>query len=349
MKIEPYASIKDRHSFHCDVHARFWTEYDTVGELEAILRDASDFGLPIMPVGAGSNLLFRDDYPGILLHSNIQGIEIIESDLSSALVRVGSGVVWDDFVAWAVSNGLAGVENLSGIPSSVGATPVQNIGAYGVEVKDVLDRVEVLDRETLETTVLKASDCALGYRDSLFKHEWKDKYVVTHVVYRLTPYNMSSTSAGYSFRLDYGQLRERVMAATGGNPTLEAVRECVLAIRGEKLPDPSVLGNAGSFFVNPELTEAEFKNLQEKFPEIPFWDLSSNAEKRNKVPAAWLIEQAGWKGKNLGEAGCYEKQPLVLVNRGQATGNDIYALYEKIAADVERISGICLCPETVII
>ena len=339
MHIEAYAPLKERHSFHCEAAARFWAEYDTPEELAAILRDAADFGLPITSVGGGCNLLFTEAWPGILLHSKIKEISIVSQDGDGVSVKVGSGVVWDDFVAWSIAQGLCGVENLSGIPGLTGAVPVQNIGAYGMEAKETIEKVEVMDRDTLEVREIPAADCRLGYRDSRFKHEWKDKYVVLYVSFRLC-----RLTPGYRFRLSYGRLEKAVSAA--GGPSLETVRQSVLAIRSEKLPDPSRLGNAGSFFMNPVLDRAAFEALQAKFPDIPSW---TEADGRVKVSAAWLIERSGWKGKALGQAGCYEKQPLVLVNLGGASGADIVALYERIAADVKALSGLELRPETVIL
>lgn len=336
MKILPNCPIKELHSFHFDVKARYWAQYDDVEELKAILRDANTFGLPIMSVGGGCNLLFDGDYPGILLHSEIRSLEWKELPEGRIWVRAGAGIEWDRLVSDCVEKGWGGLENLSGIPGCVGASPVQNVGAYGVEAKDCIQNVEVLDRETLETAVIPASECRFGYRQSRFKGEWKERYVVTHVQFLL--------QSVPQFKLEYGALKEKV-AALGG-PSLKNVRQAVLEIRGSKLPDPALLGNAGSFFVNPEVNAEKAASLKRDWPDMPAWPLEDG---RVKISAAWMIDRCGWKGRRTGACGVYEKQALVLVNYGEARGSDVMALYQAIAQDVERVFGVSLKAEVILV
>lgn len=256
---------------------------------------------------------------------------MVAEDDSHIEVRVGAGYVWDDFVAYCVAHGWGGVENLSAIPGEVGASAVQNIGAYGVEVRDVIARVEAM---ALDGTmrVFANAECGYGYRDSVFKRGLRGQYIITHVVYRLdkTP----------TFRLDYGDLRARVEA--GGAPTLEAVRGAVAAIRDSKLPDPKVLGNAGSFFTNPIVTRSHYERLKETYPDMPSYPAGEGLV---KVPAGWLIDHAGWKGKALGRAAVHDRQALVLVNLGGATGKEVMALAERIGEDIYNNYGIRITPE----
>ncbi len=346
MKIVPYEQLQEHHSFHCPAQARFWAEYDTLEELKAILKDAADFALPMMSVGQGCNLLFVKDYPGILLHSRLEEVEIAEETDDGVLLRVGSGKIWDEFVDFCVEHSWSGIENLSGIPSSVGAVPVQNIGAYGVEAKDVIEKVLVWDKEMSECIEIYNKDCLFAYRSSRFKSDWKDRYIVVYVYFRL--------KKNFVPKLDYGQLIEKVPQVMPdffdcqGKEVekLRAVRQSILEIRASKLPDPAVLGNAGSFFVNPVISVEHCGKILKDYPQMPVW---RQADGSCKVPAAFLIENCGWKGKNLGNAGCYEKQPLVLVNRGGAQGEEVLALYSRIAADVMARFDILLRPEVVIV
>ncbi len=336
MLIQKDIDLQDKHSFHCPARTEYWVEYDSVEELQQILSEANEFGLPIMAVGGGCNLLFCADYSGILLHSRIKDWHILEDDGQSLLLQVGAGIPWDEWVAKSVENGWSGLQNLSGIPGEAGAAPVQNIGAYGVEAKDCIEKVIVLNRKTLDIETLSASDCRFGYRMSRFKEDWKDLYIVCYVCFRL--YKQAS------FHLDYGKLRQEVEAL--GEVSLKNVRQAVLAIRDGKLPDPDKLGNAGSFFKNPCIPSEQFEALQKDYPDIPFWP---QADGSVKIPAAWLIEQSGWKGYREGDAGVYETQALVLVNYGKATGEDILHLYEKIAAGVLEKFQVKLHPEVVVL
>jgi len=336
MRLVEHCSLKDKHTFHLDVNTRYWAEAADEKEIASILSDSRFADIPIFPIGAGSNLLFTSDFNGLLLHVDIQGIERVREDYLSVDVRVGAGVVWDDLVEWAVDHNLSGIENLSGIPGCVGASPVQNIGAYGAEVKDVIHIVEVMDRQTLEIKKFKQEECLFSYRDSIFKHAYKNRFIVCWVVYRL--------SKKFCPNLSYGDLGTRVREK--GEVTLASIRDNVLLIRELKLPNPDVFGNAGSFFMNPILSVEEYKTLKTDFPSMPGWELGDG---RMKVPAAWCIEQAGWKGRDLGGAGVHPGQPLVLINKGSATASDILKLAEHIEMDVFKKFGLSLKPEVLYI
>ena len=332
MKRQENYSLLEHNTFGMDVRAALFVEYDTVDELHAFLQagDLARYG-SYLHIGGGSNLLFAGDYEGVVMHSAMRTLEVVEDADDHVLVRVGSGYVWDDFVAYCVHQGWAGVENLSAIPGEVGASAVQNIGAYGVEVKDVIARVEAMAIDGTSRTFTN-EECHYGYRDSIFKRELRGKYIITHVVYQLekTP----------TYRLDYGDLRARVEA--NGEPTLQAVRDAVTVIRDSKLPDPKVLGNAGSFFTNPVVLRSQYEALKEQYPNIPSYPID---EEHVKVPAGWLIDSAGWKGRALGRAAVHDRQALVLVNLGGATGQEVMTLAERICEDIYNKYGILITPE----
>ena len=332
MKRQENYSLLEHNTFGMDVRAALFFEYDTEDELRTILK-SDDFARyeRYIHIGSGSNLLFGTDYDGIVMHSAMRTLEMIEDADDHVLIRVGSGYVWDDLVAHCVKQGWSGIENLSAIPGEVGASAVQNIGAYGVEVKDVIARVEAMALDGTMHTFTN-EECRYGYRDSIFKRELRGEYIITHVVYRLekTP----------SYRLDYGDLRIRVEAT--GEPTLQAVRDAVTAIRDSKLPDPKVLGNAGSFFTNPVVPRLQYEALKEQYPNIPSYPID---EDRVKVPAGWLIDSAGWKGRSLGRAAVHDRQALVLVNLGGATGQEVMTLAERICEDIYNKYGIRITPE----
>jgi UDP-N-acetylmuramate dehydrogenase len=321
------------------VKARCFMEYDSVADLVDI--EFEELARPVLHIGGGSNLLFTDDFKGTVLHSKINFIEILE-DGSDVLVSVGSGVVFDDFCAWAAKEGLWGVENLSYIPGEVGASAVQNIGAYGVEVKDVIRTVYCYDTVEEEFVKFDVEECEYGYRDSVFKDpEVKGRYVVTHVVFAL--------SRTPQPRLDYGHLRDAVMTA-GSELTPALIRRVIIKIRKEKLPEPSVMGSAGSFFKNPVITAEHFARMEAAAKaelgsdyKVPHYDLPDGTV---KVPAAWLIEQCGWKGRRSGGAAVYDKQPLVIVNyTGDAYPEEIVGLERRIIASVKAKFDIDLHPE----
>lgn len=336
MQLIEQCSLANKHSFHVEAKARFWAEFSHEDEALSLLSDRRLAGLPRFVVGGGSNLLFASDYPGVLIHPAIQGFTVVGVEKDTVLVKVGAGMPWDDFVAASVTQGWSGAENLSGIPGCIGASPVQNIGAYGVEAKDLIVEVEALDLTSHQPIRLKAAECQFGYRDSVFKHRLKNALIVTRVTYRL--------STRFQANLTYGDLAKRV--AVLGEPTQALVRETILAIRREKLPDPENQGNAGSFFMNPVIPADHYQSLLATFPDMPGW---VQANEKVKVPAAWCIERTGWKGKQVGGAAVHNKQPLVLVNKGNATAADIIQLSASIQADVLATFGIQLKPEVLFI
>ena len=359
LKTEYYKDLTKFNTFRMKVKARAFVEYDSVADLVDL--DLEGLPRPILHIGGGSNLLFTDDFKGTVLHSGINFIEPItgnpeNSDEDESLENVltqarsrgeqidisaGAGVVFDDLCKWACDHGLWGLENLSGIPGEVGASAVQNIGAYGVEVKDVIRTVYCYDLQEEEFVHFDVSQCAYGYRDSVFKHpDFKGRFVVTHVVFRLSPQAAP--------RLGYGHLEQAVKdAAAGAEITPHLVRRTVLKIRNEKLPDPAVTGSAGSFFKNPVVDKAAFSSLAERFGDFPHYDLPDG---NVKIPAGWLVEQCGWKGRTIGNAGVYPKQALVLTNAtGKASPEEIIALKDLIIKSVADNFGITLVPEVEII
>ena len=328
MTIRDNCSLSDRNTFGMDVRADHLVEWSSADELKSLLPDIEK---PILMIGGGSNLLFMGNYRGTVLHSTITSIDIIGSTDDHVHVKVGAGVVWDDFVAWCVIHGFWGVENLSAIPGEVGASAVQNIGAYGVEAKDVIDTVQTICLADGSERDFSNTECNYAYRQSIFKNELKDQYAVAYVIFTL--------SRVLQPKLGYGALEQEVERL--GGPALANIRQAVISIRESKLPDPKVLGNAGSFFMNPVITEQEFSVLKRKYPDVPSYPAPGGV----KVPAGWLIEKTGWKGRSLGPAAVYDKQALVLVNKGGATGADIKRLADAIIADVKQKFGITLNTE----
>lgn len=320
-------------TFGMDVKAALFIEYGSVEELKEVLRMPEVKEGRWLHIGGGSNLLFTGDYPGAVLHSAIKGHEIVKENGEEVIVRVGAGEVWDDFVAYTVAQGWYGAENLSLIPGEVGASAVQNIGAYGVEAKDLITEVEAVEVSTGEERVFKNEECGYAYRESVFKLSLKRRYVLTQVSFRLkkTP----------SYQLDYGNVRAE-LEKRGCGLTLENVRQTIIDIRNAKLPDPKIQGNAGSFFMNPMVSRSQFEALLAQYPQMPHYEVDAH---RVKIPAAWMIDQCGWKGKQLGRAGVHDKQALVLVNLGGATGKEIIRLSEEIQKSVFDKFGVCISPE----
>lgn len=336
LRIERDYSLLGHNTFGIDARTAAFVEYGSENELvEAaeMLRD-SRLPSPWLHIGGGSNLLFTKDWPGTVLHSRINGVEPLHEDGEQAVVRVGSGVVWDDFVAMCVERGWYGAENLSAIPGEVGAAAVQNIGAYGTEVKDLILRVETLNVENGERRVFEAAECGYGYRRSIFKQPDNKKYVVLSVTFRL--------GLRPHFNLSYKALSESL--ADSSDVSLQEVRGAVLSIRNSKLPDPAVLGSAGSFFTNPVVSKSKLQELRQQWPAIPFHELHEGGDSV-KLSAGWLIEQCGWKGRSLGRAGVYGRQALVLVNLGGAAGAEVQALADAICNDVQNRFGVELHPE----
>ena len=328
MTIRDNCSLADRNTFGMDVRADRLIDWATTDELKNALPDIEK---PVLMIGGGSNLLFMGDFKGTVLHSTITSIDIIDSTDDLVYVKVGAGVVWDDFVAWCTVNGLWGVENLSAIPGEVGASAVQNIGAYGAEAKDVIDTVQTICLTDGTERDFSNAECRYGYRQSIFKNELKGQYAVAYVIYALSKVPQP--------KLGYGALEQEVERL--GGPTLANIRQAVISIRNSKLPDPKVLGNAGSFFMNPVVTEQEFNIIRSNYPDVPSYPAPGGI----KVPAGWLIEKTGWKGRSLGPAAVYDKQALVLVNKGGATGADVKRLADTIIEDVKQKFGISLSTE----
>lgn len=322
--------VKIPNTFGLDVQADVFVEYDSVEELEKLIADGRIIS-PFLHVGRGSNLLFLKDYEGTVLHSLIGGVEVVAENDCSVSVRVGAGVVWDDFVAYCVERGWYGAENLSLIPGETGAAAVQNIGAYGVEVSDLISSVETLNIRG-EKRVYGVEECEYAYRRSIFKRPEMKSVFITHVNFTL--------SRKEHYTLDYGTIRQEL--AKRSVTDLKTVRQVIIDIRRSKLPDPEVLGNAGSFFMNPIVSRAQYEALCSRFPSIPCYKLDDG---RVKIPAGWMIDQCGWKGKALGPAAVHDKQALVLVNTGGATGMDIVALSDAVRSSVREKFGIDIQPE----
>ena len=321
-------------TFGIDVSASRFLEYASVAELKEYIAQGA-VTTPFLHIGGGSNLLFTKDYDGLILHSRIGGIEVTAEDSQTVSLRVGAGVVWDDFVACCVEHGWYGAENLSLIPGEVGASAVQNIGAYGVEVKDLITAVETVNVQGYGR-VYSVEECEYAYRSSIFKRPENKSVFVTYVRFRL--------SKEERYTLDYGTIRQEL--AKYPAPTLPIVRKVIIEIRESKLPDPKVTGNAGSFFMNPIVAKEKLEALQRDYPRIPYYELPDG---RVKIPAGWMIDQCGWKGKSLGPAAVHDKQALVLVNRGGAKGSDIVALSDAVRASVRDKFGIDIHPEVNVI
>lgn len=338
MRIEKNYSLLKHNTFGIDAKCHRFVEYETVEEAQQVTEMlAADE--PLLIVGEGSNLLLTGDFQGTVVHSAIKGIESALTANGDILLKAGSGETWDDVVACCVENGWQGAENLSLIPGEVGASAVQNIGAYGAEVKDLITEVEAVEIATGRISTFSRESCAYGYRDSKFKHEWKNHYLITHVTYRLR-------TVGAPLNVAYGNIQAELDKRGIAEPTLKQLREVIIAIRREKLPDPKVEGNAGSFFMNPVIDREVFESLQHQYPDMPHYNID---EAHEKVPAGWLIDQCGWKGRTVGRAGVHAKQALVLVNRGGATGEEVVQLCNAICQDVKSKFGILISPEVNII
>ena len=315
-------SLKKYNTFNIDVAARYFFEFTELEDLPYFLdanKEIADQN--ILLLGGGSNLLFANDFDGLVIHANVPGVQQVNEDREHVWLEVGAGEDWDRFVEYCVLNEYYGIENLSLIPGNVGAAPVQNIGAYGVEVCDFIVTVKGFDLKTREEYHISTKDCGFEYRDSIFKHELKNRFVVSSVVFRLNKFS--------NYKLDYGHLKTEVEKL--GEINIRNIRKAVVDIRESKLPDPELMGNAGSFFKNPVVKNEQAEKLQKKFENIPTYAAENG---HTKLAAGWLIEQCGWKGHREGDAGVHEKQALVLVNYGDATGEQIFQLSEKIKKSV---------------
>ncbi len=326
MKIYNDYPLLKKNTFGMDVKASCYVEYDSVEELQSLIAEGK-LMMPLLHIGQGSNLLFTKDYEGMVLHSAIVGMEVVGETAEWIDVKVGAGVVWDDFVAEAVERGWYGAENLSLIPGEVGASAVQNIGAYGVEVKDLIVEVECVDLQTGSMRLMQNAECRYAYRQSVFKNELKGRYAVTHVTYRM--------QRQAKLHLDYGNIRSRLDEGRT-EYTARDVRNAIIDIRNQKLPDPKVMGNAGSFFMNPIVTKEKYDELLKEYPDMPHYDAVGGV----KIPAGWMIDQCGLKGYTMGRAAVHDKQALVLVNRGGASADEIVALAQKVQQTVRDKFGV---------
>ena len=330
-------NLKGHNTFGIDATCKRFIEFNSVAELDEVLSQLTVADQPLLLLGGGSNLLLTQDFAGTVLHSNIKG-HSVETQGDNILVKFGSGEIWDNVVDLCVKNGWYGLENLSYIPGEVGASAVQNIGAYGVEAKDFIYRVEAVEIATGKHVEFNNADCEYAYRQSRFKKEWKNKYVVTYVTYRLSKHFVPD--------LEYGNIRSQLAQRHIEQPTAQQLREVIIDIRKAKLPDPHVEGNAGSFFMNPVVSVETYKTLFALYADMPHYKVD---DAHIKIPAGWMIDQCGWKGKSLGRAGVHRNQALVLVNKCGATGNDIVRLCDAIRKDVKDRFGIDIMPEVNIV
>jgi UDP-N-acetylmuramate dehydrogenase len=330
------AGLKTHNTFGLAAQARWLAPVASLHDLKAALADPRAAGAPRLVIGGGSNLLLTRDFPGLVLLMRSKGIELLEQEGQSVRVRVAAGENWHGFVMHALAQGWYGLENLSLIPGTVGAAPIQNIGAYGVELESVFESLEAYEFATGHVVTLDKAACAFAYRDSLFKRGGRDRYVILSVTLRL-----STTPHVHA---EYAELKGELVKRGHEHPTPQQVSEAVIAIRSRKLPDPAVIGNAGSFFKNPIIDEEKLEALKVFYPNMVSYPQGDGT---HKLAAGWLIDQAGWKGRTLGEAGVYEKQALVLVNRGNATGADIAALAKAIQTDIRTRYAVELEPEPV--
>jgi UDP-N-acetylmuramate dehydrogenase len=335
MNIIQNQSLKNYNTFGIDTNAQQFVSVNSISELKDILSKNKE----IFILGGGSNMLLTQDITKLVVHINLKGREIVEENDDFAIVKARAGENWHEFVLWCIDQNFGGIENLSLIPGNVGTTPIQNIGAYGVEIKDTMFSCEALNKKTLEIETFTNAECKFEYRESVFKNELKDQYIITSVSFKLSKrnHNVSTT---------YGAIETELVQQNIKNPTLKDVSNAVIAIRQSKLPDPKELGNSGSFFKNPIVSNELYEKAKALHPEMPHYVVS---ETHVKVPAGWLIEQAGFKGKRFGDAGVHKNQALVLVNYGTATGAEIVALSKNIQQTILEQFGIAIEAEVNII
>lgn len=336
LTVQRGVSLRPYTTFGIEAQANYFADIASETDLNTLFQLNEFNTLPKLILGGGSNLLLTQDFPGLVIRLTLSGINRVREDELHVYVQAGAGVGWHELVMYCVSNDLAGMENLSLIPGTAGAAPMQNIGAYGVEIEQIFDHLEAVHIQTGEKRRFEHADCRFGYRESIFKHELKGQYIITSVTFRLdkTP----------TFHTRYGAISETLaeMGVTDETMSIRAISDAVIKIRRSKLPDPAEIGNAGSFFKNPEIPAAQFDQLKTTYPAMPGFPIDPN---KIKVPAGWLIEQAGWKGYRTGDAGVHAKQALVLVNYGHATGHEMLALAHQVQASVLEKFGITINPE----
>lgn len=330
MEIHENISLKPWNSFGIEAYAKRYSAINSTKDLATVLQLQQQKKEPLLIVGGGSNILFTNNFNGWVLHNQIKGIELVRETAEHYYVKAGAGESWHELVSYCVEGNMGGIENLSLIPGSAGAAPMQNIGAYGVEIKDVFEELEAIHLITGETKKFSNSDCCFGYRESVFKRHYKHQFIITSITLKLSKQHKLNTS--------YGAIEQELNNMNVSTPTIQAIAQAVINIRQSKLPNPQLVGNAGSFFKNPVIATAEYDALKMIFPNIPGY--ANGAE--TKVPAGWLIEQCGWKGYRKGDAGCYPMQALVLVNYGKASGTEILALSQTIIESVQNKFSITL-------
>jgi UDP-N-acetylmuramate dehydrogenase len=335
MNMQQNISLKKYNTFGIDVTAKYFANFTSLTELAALLTEQT---FPILILGGGSNILFTKNYNGLVLKNELKGISKINEDDKYVYVQAAAGENWHEFVMYCIDNDWAGVENLSLIPGSVGASPMQNIGAYGVELKDIFHSLEAYHKKENKLVTFTLQDCEFGYRESIFKNKYKNEFTITSVTFRL-----SKTPA---FNITYGAIEQELTRMGVKQLSNKAISNAVINIRKSKLPNPFVIGNAGSFFKNPEVKNEQFLKLKENFENIIGYPQSNG---NTKIAAGWLIEQCGFKGKRFGDAGCHAQQALVLVNYGNANGNQIFELSERIIVSVAQKFGVTLQREVNII
>lgn len=329
--IEENKSLKEFNTFGIECRSRYFVRIKSETDLIEVFKNEKFKNIEKMIIGGGSNILFTKDYTGLVIKNEIPGIKILSEDDENVLIESGAGVVWHDFVLFCIGKNFAGIENLSLIPGCVGAAPMQNIGAYGVEVKDVIEEVHALDLSELKKVVFSNKECGFGYRDSIFKNIARNKYCITKVVFRL--------NKNPEFKTSYGAITEELAKFPDEKMSIKKISDAVIRIRQSKLPDPAIIGNAGSFFKNPEVDKDFAIKLKNEFPEMVIYPVSEN---KTKIAAGWLIEKAGWKGFKQGDFGVHKNQALVLVNYGNAHGRQILDLSDKIISSVFEKYGISL-------
>lgn len=330
--LQPYNTL------NISASARQFAAIENTGRLEEILQHPETNGQPLLVLGGGSNILFAGDFPGLVMHVEIAGRNVLEETDEHVLLEIGAGENWHETVRYCVERGWGGIENLSLIPGTVGAAPIQNIGAYGVEIEEVFQWLEAVEVESGEAHRFTRADCRFGYRDSIFKNELKGKFIVTRVVLKL--------SKNPEINASYGAIQSVLDERDITDPDIRDISDIIIDIRNSKLPNPETLGNAGSFFKNPVVDESIYKRIQKKYPEAPGYPMDDSEV---KIPAGWLIEETGWKGKVVGNTGTYKQQALVIVNHGGATGKEILQLADRIQASVVEEFGIELVPEVNIV
>jgi UDP-N-acetylmuramate dehydrogenase len=331
-------SLKDFNTFGIDVSAMYFINIHSLDELKQVVLDEKRKQWPLLILGGGSNVLFTSDYAGLVIHNCLKGIEVISENGEEVFVRSASGEVWHDLVMFAVNHGWGGIENLSLIPGSVGASPMQNIGAYGVEIKDTFHSLEAMDLNTGDLVVFRKEDCEFGYRESVFKHKYQQRFFITSVTFCLKKNPVLNTT--------YGAISQELAKNNITIPGIKDVSDAVISIRRSKLPDPKVLGNAGSFFKNPEVDVKEYQRIKNDSPAVVAYPLDNG---NYKLAAGWLIEQCGWKGKQVGHTGAHKDQALVLVNYGEADGREIQELARSIRESVHEKFGVWINPEVNIV